>query len=148
MATIYYYPGEWLIDWECTFQPEEPMKIESDKYYRTSGGKKAYVASFRADPFTPASSYPVMGYVDGYGFTRWDHSGRWSSTVRSPHDLVAEWKEPKVHKRWVAWWDYKTNPTVPFVVIYNSEDEARKNLESYKDTIVYLHGQEVTYTED
>jgi hypothetical protein len=142
MATIYYYPGEWLIDWECTFQPEEPMKIESDKYYRTSGGKKAYVASFRADPFTPASSYPVMGYVDGYGFTRWDHSGRWSSTVRSPHDLVAEWKEPKVHKRWVYW--YRLGGRVGFSYTV-SESQARINCECCGST--YLSGQEVTYTE-
>jgi hypothetical protein len=129
------------------------MKIEAGKYYKTREGRKVFVSHRCTNPFGLIGSepdFPLEGYMSNGDRDRlsWRDDGTYNYAGEHMNDILAEWKEPKVHKRWVAWWEYKTNPTVPFVVIYNSEDEARKNLESYKDTIVYLHGQEVTYTED
>lgn len=86
------------------------MNVEAGKYYRTRSGAKAYVA-YVGNPFgqnrSPFSARPAVGFVDsGSGPVCWELDGRATiiaSDYQHPLDLVAEWREPVVHRRWVAW---------------------------------------------
>lgn len=83
---------------------EEPLKIEAGKYYKTRGGKKAYVACIvLPNPFEGPSikdQFPVRHVIDqevGCWYCRAD--GRLQPGKDDAYDLVAEWKEPEVRVR-------------------------------------------------
>lgn len=80
------------------------MRFESGKYYRTRGGKKAFVAAVR-NPFY-AAGWPVVGFIeDGERVEEWQISGYWSQPEDpNDRDLIAEWKEPVTVTQCLALW--------------------------------------------
>lgn len=70
------------------------LNIEAGKYYRTRGGRKAFVAAVSLpDPSSGVrATHPVHGLIGGFS-RNWTLDGHY----RDSHgdDLVAEWKEPR-----------------------------------------------------
>lgn len=70
----------------------EPVKLESGRLYRTRGGKKAFVAYIE----NPSSEkeYPVWGSTIDEPHCGWTLDGKYTSDVKSDHDLISLWDEP------------------------------------------------------
>ena len=81
------------------------MQINAGQYYRTRGGKKAFVAAVE-NPFQPSSSWPMCGWIDGYQMaSEWAIDGRHTPAGESQADLIAEWKEPVTETYWCCLWN-------------------------------------------
>lgn len=80
---------------------KQALTLEEGKYYRTRGGKKAFVAG--TNPFNDEGMCAVVGFIDGkLGYVSWDRKGAWLSAPGDSFDLVAEWVEPKRIKGFLA----------------------------------------------
>lgn len=78
------------------------MKIKAGKYYKTRGGKKAFVLSvLEKSPFceTVNLKYPVIGLLgdrsDPNGSVAYEWALDGTCYNHSAYDLIEEWPEPK-----------------------------------------------------
>lgn len=76
------------------------LRLKAGKFYRTRGGRKAYVDSIIGpNPFTKDTpDYPCAGYIEDNGLPNamtWTQSGKERKSRETPFDLVEEWVEPK-----------------------------------------------------
>jgi hypothetical protein len=125
------------------------MKIEAGKYYKTREGRKVFVSHRCTNPFGLIGSepdFPLEGYMSNGDRDRlsWRDDGTYNYAGEHMNDILAEWKEPKVHKRWSYF--YRNGRGDVWSGAADTEEDARTACEYCATT--YLTGQEVTYTED
>lgn len=78
----------------------EGIKLEAGKYYRTHGGDKVFIAG--KSPFEKRP-FEFCGFVENQGTQSWTAEGKFfTGKNSSAYDIVAEWKEPKRVKGWLA----------------------------------------------
>jgi hypothetical protein len=73
----------------------EGIKLESGKYYRARGGKKAFCTFVGTDPFGNQKVALIIFEEEPQSVRYHWQDGSWSSLQESKLDLIAEWKEPK-----------------------------------------------------
>lgn len=124
------------------------MELKPNTYYRTRGGRKAYV--WGVQPPNPFSSRfptrPVAGYVEGSDVCG-DEMSWWKADGTSmgypQKDLIAEWREPRSKTAWVCLYAYPDGTTS--TTTFDDEAHARRWCAACNYT--YLAGQTVTLTE-
>jgi hypothetical protein len=81
------------------------MQLKEKTYYKTRDGKKAFVSAIISNPFVPFTGQPAIGFCEGIGQMEWREDGGFfrEGWKQSTFDLISEWKEPVVVKRYVAW---------------------------------------------
>lgn len=70
------------------------MKLQTDTFYKTRDGRKAYVNCSK--PCKAGVSYNGV-IVDDEEFYDWFANGRYSDEEKTRVDLVSEWKEESFH---------------------------------------------------
>jgi hypothetical protein len=123
------------------------MKIEADKYYKTRDGSKVFVAAIVHNPFVVAQDQPVYGFIDTGYADNWGVDGRYfEHDAESSLDLISEWKEPVVVKRYVAWVRDDYGEVRPWC---GQPHHSREAAEDSCDSLNYelLRIDEISYTE-
>lgn len=122
------------------------MKLEAGKYYRTRGGKKAYVASVE-NPFDKFDEYPVLGLVDGDEEAQtWDSDGSYYGThsMSDPRDLITDWRDDATVRGFVLVNAAGEVKTMPFPERELAEKNRVEWLKWFPDqgpyAIVYVEG--------
>lgn len=106
------------------------LKIEAGKFYRTRGGKKAFVA-YVGNPFSEGNEQEeAIGWVEkanGYRES-WCRDGKfYRHRGLSEYDLVAEWKEPKRIKGWLNVYLDEDNGSPTVGMLNKSKSECPKD---------------------
>jgi hypothetical protein len=126
----------------------KPLKIEAGKYYKTRDGRKAFVAAVAINPFGTTPVYPVWGFIGNDDYY-WAESGEYYFRDRDPNplDIISEWKEPVVVKRYVAWVRDDYGEVRPWC---GQPHHSREAAEDSCDSLNYelLRIDEISYTDE
>lgn len=106
------------------------MKLEAGKYYRTRGGRKAYVAAVGCPFCGPDTCSTALGWIEEKSLsTDWSEDGKYSPIEDRSEDLISEWVEPK-KVRVRGWINVYANSD--YSSISSSREAADRNADPYR----------------
>jgi hypothetical protein len=125
------------------------MQLKEKTYYKTRNGHKAYVAAIVESPFGEGLAQPAIGFISMLGDSQecWGLDGSYfKDGCGSGSDLISEWKEPVVVKRYVAWVRDTVEGVKPlFALTFNSQESAKREAERYSEEVLRI--DEISYTD-